>query len=180
MKDIKGQRFGRLTALYPTDRRDRRGSVYWHCVCSCGNITEVTEAGLTQGNYKSCGCLKNENQKNIFRQLHLVEGTCLELLGDRKPRKDNKSGVRGVYLMKNHRYRVDIGFKKKRFYIGMFETFDEAVQARLEAEKMIHESFARAYKKWKKRADADPGWAERHPLKFEVKKTDGKLRILTE
>lgn len=180
MKDLKGKRFGRLTAMYPTDRRDRRGSVYWHCVCDCGNNTEVTEAGLTHGNYKSCGCLKSENQKKISGQLHLIDGTCVELLGDRKPRKDNKSGFRGVYLMKDHRYRVDIGFKKKRFYVGMFDTFEDAVQARLEAEKMIHESFLRAYEVWKEQADADPCWAEGHPLKFEVKKTDGKLKILTE
>ena len=141
MKDLKGQRFGRLTALCPTERRDSRGSVYWLCICDCGNITEVTEAGLVHGNYKSCGCLKSENQKRLSGQLHLVDGTCVELLGDRKPRKDNKSGFRGVYLMKGQRYRVDIGFKKKRFYVGMFDTFEEAVQARLEAEKMIYEGF---------------------------------------
>lgn len=28
-EDLTGQRFGRLTALRPTERRDRKGSVYW-------------------------------------------------------------------------------------------------------------------------------------------------------
>ncbi|MBQ0037231.1 MAG: hypothetical protein KBS74_01015 [Clostridiales bacterium] len=35
-KDITGQRKGRLTALYPTDKRDGKGSVIWHCKCDCG------------------------------------------------------------------------------------------------------------------------------------------------
>lgn len=104
----------------------------------------------------------------------------MELLRERKPRKDNKGGFRGVYLMKGQRYRVDIGFKKKRFYVGMFDTFEEAVQARLEAEKMIYEGFLKAYKAWREKADADQSWAESHPLKFEVEKTDGRLKVLTE
>lgn len=29
IRDLSGQKFGRLTALYPTEKRDKRGSVYW-------------------------------------------------------------------------------------------------------------------------------------------------------
>lgn len=56
--DISGQRFGRLTALYPTDRRDSHGVVYWVCRCDCGNQTEVPASNLVNGTCKSCGCLK--------------------------------------------------------------------------------------------------------------------------
>ena len=28
IRDLSGQKFGRLTALYPTEKRDKRGSVY--------------------------------------------------------------------------------------------------------------------------------------------------------
>lgn len=93
--DIAGERFGRLTALYPTKKRDARGSVFWHCRCDCGNETDVSAAGLTGGNYLSCGCLKKENQKNISQQLHHVDGTCVEILEKRKHRRDNTSGFRG-------------------------------------------------------------------------------------
>lgn len=41
--NLAGRTFGRLTAIEPTHRRDRKGSVYWKCICSCGNETEVTE-----------------------------------------------------------------------------------------------------------------------------------------
>ncbi len=178
--DLTGRRFGRLKALYPTEQRDRRGSVYWHCVCDCGNETDVTAAGLVHGNYRSCGCLKSENQKNISKQLHMVDGTCVEILEKRKHRRDNTSGFRGVYQLKNKKYRVDIGFKGKRFYLGCFEDYDQAVAARLNAERLIHEGFCDAWHKWKAKADSDPAWASANPLIFNVDKKNGSLDITTE
>jgi hypothetical protein len=61
MKDLTGQKFGRLTALEPTDKR-KGTSVVWQCECECGNICEVRSTSLTTGNTKSCGCLKKEKQ----------------------------------------------------------------------------------------------------------------------
>ncbi len=178
--DLSGKRFGRLTALFPTEKRDRKGSVYWHCRCDCGNETDVTESGLVHGNYRSCGCLKSENQKNISKQLHMVDGTCVEMLEKRKYRRDNTSGFRGVYQLKNRKYRVDIGFKGKRFYIGCFEDYDDAVRARLEAEKMIHGGFLTAYHDWQEKEKKDPLWGKEHPLVFEVYKENGRLTVKSE
>ena len=175
--DLTGSRFGRLTALYPTEKRDRKGSIYWHCRCDCGNETDVTESGLVHGNYRSCGCLKLENQKNISKQLHMIDGTCLEILENRKYRRDNKSGFRGVCQLRNRRYRVDIGFKGRRFYVGCYEDYDEAVRARLKAEEMIHGGFVKAYYAWKQKADEDPEWGEENPLVFEVDKKNGGLTV---
>ena len=136
-RDLSGQKFGLLTAVYPTERRDHRGSVYWHCVCECGNEIDVSAGALMDGNNRSCGCLKDKNQKQIAQRRHLVDGTCVEVLEKRKKRRDNESGFRGVFYLKNsNRYRVDIGFKGKRYYVGLFEDYDEAVQARLEAENL--------------------------------------------
>ena len=131
-KDLTGRTFGHLTVLERTENHRER--TCWLCRCDCGNETDVTESGLVHGNYRSCGCLKIENQKNISEQLHMVDGTCVEMLERRKYRRDNTSGFRGVYKMKNRKYRVDIGFKGKRFYIGCFEDYNDAVQARLKAE----------------------------------------------
>ena len=59
MKDLTGQKFGRLTAVCPTQKR-QNGSVVWQCRCSCGNTAFVTSAGLSAGKTRSCGCLKKE------------------------------------------------------------------------------------------------------------------------
>ena len=67
----------------------------------------------------------------------MVDGTCVEMLEKRKHRSDNTSGFRGVYQLRNGKYRATIGFKGKRFYIGTFVDYQDAVQARQEAESTI-------------------------------------------
>ena len=177
IRDITGQKFGRLTALYPLDKRDNKGSVIWHCKCDCGNEADISVNCLVHGNYKSCGCLKKEIQENIPEQLHKVDGTCVEWLQSRKYRKDNKSGFRGVYETANHTYKVSIGFKKKRYHVGTYKTYEETVQHRLDAEEKIHEGFVKAYYEWKKQCEKDPEWEKTHPLIFNVEKKDGELQV---
>lgn len=177
-RDLSGQKFGLLTAVYPTERRDHRGSVYWHCVCECGNEIDVAAGALLDGNNRSCGCLKDKNQKQIAQRRHLVDGTCVEVLEKRKKRRDNESVFRGVFYLKNsNRYRVDIGFKGKRYYVGLFEDYDEAVQARLEAENLIHNSFINIWKEWNQKDQEDPQWGKKHPLVFNVRKVNGELQV---
>lgn len=57
--NLTGTVFGRLTALYPTDKRVN-SNIVWHCKCSCGKECDVTQYHLTSGTTKSCGCLRRE------------------------------------------------------------------------------------------------------------------------
>lgn len=168
VKDISNQRFGRLIALYPTEKRDKKSSIYWHCRCDCGNEIEVSSDQLLYHRYKSCGCMKRENQQTIFNKLHVVDGTCVEWLEKRKHRSDNKSGFRGVHQMKNGKYRVTIGFRRERYYLGNYTSYEEAVRIRLEAEENLHGSFLEAFYQWKKRADQDPEWAKLNQFSYEL------------
>ena len=59
--DIKGQRFGILTALEYVGGNGRR----WKCKCDCGNIRLAGSYTLRDGRCKSCGC---DNPKQ-FRDL---------------------------------------------------------------------------------------------------------------
>ena len=177
IRDIAGEKFGRLTALYPTEKRNEKGSVYWHCRCDCGNEVDVTSDGLLWGSYRSCGCWKEEIKEMIPQRLHHVDGTCVEILANRKSRCDNTSGFRGVYMLKNGKYKACIGFKQKRYWLGTYRTFEEAVQVRLEAEDLIHNGFLEAYYEWKDHADLDPQWGREHPLSFQVEKINGDLVI---
>ena len=175
--DLTGNRYGRLTVLKPTEKRDYKGSVYWKCRCDCGKEIEATQGVLVSGKKKSCGCLKAENQKNISKQLHLVDGTCVEMLEKRKNRKDNTSGFRGVSRQKDNCYRVDIGFKGRRFYIGAFKNFDEAVSARLHAEEIIHGGFVQEWQKWNVKSAADSEWGRAHPFCYDVTIKDGSITV---
>lgn len=178
-KDLTKQQFGMLTALYPLNKRDYKGSVYWRCRCGCGNYTDVTEDALVRGTCKSCGCLKEKAQKNIPYTLHRVDGTCVEILERRKYRRDNTSGFRGIYKRRNGKFKAGIGFKRRQFCIGTYDSFEEAVNARLEAEHLIHDGFIEAYYLWSQKAKAEPGWGEGHPLVFDVEKVHGQLEVLT-
>lgn len=62
-KDLTNQKFGRLLALNPTDKR-KHGGVVWFCKCDCGNFTEVKSSSLICGETKSCGCLYLEMPKS--------------------------------------------------------------------------------------------------------------------
>ena len=175
--DITGKRYGRLVALYSLGRTDECGSMLWRCRCDCGNEVDVSVSCLNKGNNKSCGCLKKEYQRLVHDRLHLIDGTCVEWLDGRKSRSDNTSGFRGVFRKKNGRYSVSIGFKKKIYYIGTFEEYSDAVEARLRAEKLIHDGFVEAHEYWLERAERDPEWAEENPFSFDVVKENGILVI---
>ena len=54
--DIKGQRFGKLTAVHPFVKRDKSRGVRWFCQCDCGGSTVASVGTLRSGNTKTCGC----------------------------------------------------------------------------------------------------------------------------
>jgi hypothetical protein len=62
--DIISQRFGRLTALRPVEKRDHK--YFWLCICDCGKKVVVQGKKLRNSHTRSCGCLKKES--------HLVHG----------------------------------------------------------------------------------------------------------
>lgn len=59
VKDLAGQRFGRLVPLRKTDMR-LFGRVVWECQCDCGNIAYVHTGHLKSGHTRSCGCLRKD------------------------------------------------------------------------------------------------------------------------
>ena len=121
--------------------------------------------------------MKEESQKMVRDRLHVVDGTCIEWLTDRKGRSDNSSGYPGVYRKKGGKYTVSIGFKKKIIYLGSFSDYQDAVECRENAEKLVHEGFVNAYKKWEQKSAAEPGWGERNPFIYEVEKRNGDLVV---
>lgn len=56
IKNIKGQKFGRLTAL------EYVGKSKWLCRCDCGNDYIVSTNYLISGHTKSCGCINEEKR----------------------------------------------------------------------------------------------------------------------
>lgn len=60
-KDISGKRFGRLVAVKPAGVRSGR-TMYWLCLCDCGQASEVDGKALRRGETQSCGCFGKERR----------------------------------------------------------------------------------------------------------------------
>lgn len=62
-ENLKGQKFGRLTALYRAkvpETSKAKHEAFWKCQCDCGNMTTVIASALKNGTSQSCGCLQKE------------------------------------------------------------------------------------------------------------------------
>ena len=65
--DLTNKKFGLLTALYATDKRNSQNYVIWHCncKCECGNECESSTQDLQRGHKLSCGCLISKGEQKI-------------------------------------------------------------------------------------------------------------------
>ena len=58
LKDLTGQRFGRL--MVTQRATNGRSRPYWICECDCGGCVTVAGYSLVNGHTKSCGCYRRE------------------------------------------------------------------------------------------------------------------------
>ena len=70
LRDLTGQRFGRLTVI---ERAENKGKhVAWRCRCDCGNEIVTRAGNLTGGGSRSCGCFNREQSS----KKHKKHGEC--------------------------------------------------------------------------------------------------------
>jgi len=148
VKDITGQRFERLVAIRPSNKRSNDGSVVWECKCDCGNVVLVQPSHLKSGSVKSCGCFRRESHDRLYlnKQFGLIEDTSVSNIKSQKPRSNSKTGYRGVCYAKG-KYFAYMGFKQKVYSLGYFDTLEKAVEVRKQAEKEIYGPFLEWYEK---------------------------------
>ena len=140
--DLTGQRYGKLTVLAPAENVGNRTA--WLCRCDCGRETVVKTYHLRSGHTKSCGCQNGLGGPRTA--LTYVDGTCVELLAAKTVRRNNTSGVPGVdWRASKHCWRATICFKGKRYCLGSYARFEDAVKARKRAEEETHDKFLREY-----------------------------------
>ena len=150
--DLLGQKFGRLTVVKEIGR-DKRNNVMWLCKCDCGNEVTTSSNNLSRKHIESCGCLNLENNSkkmkvmlDILKGESWVEDTALFKIKSSTIYKNNTSGVKGVsWNSKKQQWIANIGFQKKRYFLGCFNTIEEAAQAREEAEKKYFKPILEKY-----------------------------------
>jgi len=164
--DLTGQRFGKLIVLAPAENIGNRTA--WLCRCDCGREQVVKTYRLRDGEVTSCGCDRPHahadwaGNEAISKgaagraSLTYVDGTCVEVLAAKTVRSNNTSGVPGVdWQASKGRWRAAICFKGKRYYLGSYGKFEDAVKARKRAEEELHDKFLREFALAAKRRWAD-------------------------
>lgn len=143
--DLTGQRYGHLTVLGPAENIGTRTA--WLCRCDCGREAVIKTSRLRSGHASNCGCLDPESSLNGgLKGLTYIDGTCVEMLQAKTVRRNNTSGVPGVdWRTQKQRWRASICFKGKRYYLGSYKTFEEAVNARKHGEEVLHDEFLREF-----------------------------------
>lgn len=126
--DLTGQRFGRLTVIERSEKTTKSCSVYWKCICDCGNETIVARNNLKGRRMtKSCGCLSKELLKSRYRKM--LE----KRLNNYEARKNNLStGIKNISYQPNQGsacYEVKI-MRENNKYRQFFPTLKEAERAK--------------------------------------------------
>jgi hypothetical protein len=65
IKDLIGQRFGKLVVIEASEERTKSGGMKWACKCDCGNTRIVSSRLLVTGVTISCGCYREKRKKAI-------------------------------------------------------------------------------------------------------------------
>jgi len=146
--DISGKRFGRLTAIeYTYKKNGIKKRLHIRCKCDCGKEVEIQSNSVLNGATNSCGCINNEKATeriNAYKKKATIDGTCIIKISNMQPYKSNISGVRGVSV-RGSAYVARITFKKKTYHLGKFDTIEEAASIRKEAEDKIFGEFLEWY-----------------------------------
>lgn len=70
IKDLVGQKFGKLTVLRDSgQRRKGSGGVLWWCRCECGQEKQIRQDALLSGSTISCGCMHSRGNAKIAQLL---------------------------------------------------------------------------------------------------------------
>ena len=86
IKDLTGQRFGRLTVIKMVGK-DSIGKILWLCKCDCGEECTIRGNSLRTGNTTSCGCYRKYITGEKHRGTHLSEEAKKNLSEKAKGRK---------------------------------------------------------------------------------------------
>lgn len=126
-----GKKVGKMTILKQIDKE------HFLCRCDCGNEEIRVKTALYRGDRKCFECAKkvrHEARENSeIMKADYVNGTQLSLIG--KKTKANKSGHVGVNWDKSRgKWQASIRYQGKKYNIGRFESIQDAIDARKNAE----------------------------------------------
>ena len=157
--DLTGKKFGYLTVIKEIeripdspDKLQRR--TRWLCQCDCGNFIEEIAGALVYKNRRSCGCMLRSRESIVKAQEanESFNGTKIASLKSKPLWTTNTSGVKGVCCAKKeNKWRAYIIFQRKSYHLGLYDTIEEAAEARKRGEEKYHIPTIKMYEEMKKK-----------------------------
>lgn len=73
INNLLGKKFGRLSVVAITDKRNPSRGVIWECLCDCGKLKLVSSNGLVSQQIISCGCARRKKAKeSTYNSIYLM------------------------------------------------------------------------------------------------------------
>ena len=140
--DYIGKRFNHLTLIKNLNKLDKHNSKLALFKCDCGNEKELVFTQVLSGEVTSCSCKKRGKNSNLT--LTSVKNKKMEFYKN-QTQKNNKTGYTGISCI-NGKYRVRIQINHNSKHIGYFNTLEDAIKARKDAEEKYFKPILEKYK----------------------------------
>lgn len=149
-----GQHFGALEVVKLCGTEKYAGHKKFFVECKCGKCGSIKKYPLNRlisnpSPVQCIDCSRSIAAKNVktYREGMSLNGTKVSSLVKRKnglTNINNTSGCNGV-SRSGEKWRAYIILKRKQYYLGTFDRFEDAVAARKEAEKRLYDPEIQAF-----------------------------------
>lgn len=118
-----------------------RNHVFCIATCPvCGCDTETLLSRIRRGMTRCATCNRDLKKKiDVISAAYNVDGTRLPSLQSRlngTVNKNSRTGVNGISLMPDGRYRAYIYFRRKHYHLGVYSNIEDAIAARKKGEEL--------------------------------------------
>lgn len=131
------------------EKSQNGNKIYFYCLCPCGCKFWTLKTHVLSGNTKTCGHNKKinlEKGKAIMKSAS-KDGTNAYSIQRKGKNINNKTGYTGVSFMSSTgKYRAYINFKRRQYYLGLYDNIEDAAKVRKIAEKHYFGNFLKWYK----------------------------------
>lgn len=127
--DLTGRQFGDLTVLGKAKTKQK--GRFWNVKCVCGNELVVKQSDLKNQVMTNCG----HEEETAVKEVKKVAPKKVKPAAKKTSKGTGHVGVSMVELKSGTRYKANISVEGKNKHLGTFDTLEEAVAAREEAEE---------------------------------------------
>lgn len=95
--DITGERYGHLSVIRKSDKRNSSNDILWECLCDCGKTKLIISGSLRHGMTVSCGCLQGHPTHGDWnKRIRIIWVNMIRRCYKESDKQYNDYGGRGI------------------------------------------------------------------------------------